>query len=257
MLLAIDIGNTNITLGVWDGRIWQREWRLHTAAERTADEFGILLSGLLRDARLDEAISSVVLASVVPSLTGTFQQLCRQVLSLEPLVVRPDSDTGIQIRTDNPAEVGADRIVNAIAAFHLFRGPCIVIDMGTATTFDVVSAAGELLGVVIAPGLRLAADALIDRAAQLSQVPLEAPPQATGRNTTHAMQSGLIFGYVSLIEGMVQRLQQEHPDKGQKVHIIGTGGLIKLITPHTAIIDHVDPWLTLTGLRVISERANQ
>ena len=257
MLLAIDIGNTNITLGVWDGRMWQREWRLHTARERTADEFGILLAGLLQESQLDNAISNVVLASVVPTLTATFRQLCRQVLRIEPLVVGPQTDAGIQIRTDNPAEVGADRIVNAVAAFYLFQGPCIVIDMGTATTFDVVSAAGELLGVVIAPGLRLAADALIDRAAQLSQVPLEAPPQATGRNTIHAMQSGLIFGYVSLIEGMVQRLLQEHPDKEQKLHIIGTGGLIELIKHHTTIIDHVDPWLTLTGLRVISERANQ
>ncbi|UCC55035.1 MAG: type III pantothenate kinase [Anaerolineaceae bacterium] len=256
MLLAIDIGNTNITLGVWDGRFWQREWRLHTARERTADEFGILLSGLLQEAQLDQAITGVVLASVVPALTGTFQQLCEQVLRKEALVVNAQTDTGIQIRTDNPAEVGADRIVNAVAAFHLFQGPCIVIDMGTATTFDVISATGELLGVVIAPGLRLAADALIDRAAQLSQVPLQAPPQATGRNTIHAMQSGLIFGYVSLIEGMIQRLLQEHPDKAQKINIIGTGGLIKLITPHTTIIDHVDPWLTLTGLRVISERVN-
>lgn len=257
MLLAIDIGNTNITLGVWDGRVWKREWRLQTARERTADEFGILLSSLLRDAQLDAAINNVVLASVVPSLTETFRQLCRQVLEIEPLVVGSQTDTGIEIRTDNPAEVGADRIVNAVAAFHLFQGPCIVIDMGTATTFDVVSAAGELLGVAIAPGLRLAADALIDRAAQLSQVPLQAPPQATGRNTIHAMQSGLIFGYVALIEGMIQRLLREHPDREEKVHIIGTGGLIKLITPHTTIIDLVDPWLTLTGLRVISERANQ
>jgi len=257
MLLAIDIGNTNITLGVWNGQIWQREWRLQTARKRTVDEFGILLAGLLHEAQLDEAINGVILASVVPGLTGTFHQLSQQYLHLEPFVVGSNMDTGIQICTDNPAEVGADRIVNAVAAFHLFQGPCIVIDMGTATTFDVVSAAGELMGVVIAPGLQLAADALIGQAAQLSQVSLQAPPQATGRNTVHAMQSGLIFGYVSLIEGMVQRLLQEHPNKDQKVHIIGSGGLIKLITPHTSIIDHVDPWLTLTGLRVIFERVTQ
>lgn len=256
MLLAIDIGNTNITLGVWDGSSWQREWRLQTASERTADEFGILLTGLLREAQLEKAIDGVILASVVPSLSSTFLKLCAQYLHLEPLVVSSREAGGIQILTDNPAEVGADRIVNAVAAYHLFHGPCIVIDMGTATSFDVISGRGELLGVAIAPGIQLAADALISRAAQLSHVPLQAPPQVTGRNTVHAIQSGLIFGYVSLIEGMVKRLLEEHPDTGQKIQVIGTGGLINLIAPHTDIIDHVDPWLTLTGLRVIYERAN-
>jgi type III pantothenate kinase len=256
MLLTIDIGNTNITLGVWDGNSWQREWRLQTAGERTADEFGILLTALLREAQLENAIDDVILASVVPSLSATFLKLCRQYLHLEPLVVSSQEAGGLQIRTDNPTEVGADRIVNAVAAFQIFHGPCIVIDMGTATSFDVISGKGELLGVAIAPGIRLAADALVSRAAQLSHVSLQAPPQVTGRNTVHAIQSGLIFGYVSLIEGMVKRLLQEHPDAGQKIQVIGTGGLIDLISPHTDIIDHVDPWLTLTGLRVIYERAN-
>ncbi len=257
MLLAIDIGNTNITLGVWDGRSWQREWRLQTDSERTADEFGILLTGLLREAQLENAIDGAILASVVPRLSATFWQLCEQYLHIEPLVVSSQTNIGIQIRTENPTEVGADRIANAVAAFHLFQGPCIVIDMGTATTFDVIAAEGDLLGVVIAPGIRLAADALASRAAQLAHVPLQAPPQVTGRNTIHAIQSGLIFGYVSLIEGMVKRLLAEHPDADQNIKVIGTGGHISLMTPHTDIIDHVDPWLTLTGLRVIYERVNQ
>lgn len=257
MLLAIDIGNTNITLGLWDGRIWQREWRLQTDSDRTADEFGILLTGLLREARLETAIQDAIISSVVPRLSDTFLQLCRQYLKLDPYIVNAQLNSGVAIRTDNPAEVGADRIVNAAAAFDLFHAPCIVIDMGTATTFDVVSAQGELLGVVIAPGLRVAADALASRAAQLAHVPLQTPPQAIGRNTVHAIQSGLIFGYTSLIEGMVQRLMAEHPDNHQQIHVIGTGGLISLITPHTTVIDHVDPWLTLTGLRVIYERVKR
>jgi type III pantothenate kinase len=256
MLLAIDIGNTNITLGIWDGRDWQREWRLKTDSERTADEFGIMLTSLLSQAQLDAAIDSVILSSVVPRLTSTFHKLCRAYLALQPLVVSAQTNSGVQIRTDNPAEVGADRIVNAVAAYTLLQGPCIVVDMGTATTFDIISARGELLGVVIAPGLRLAADALVSRAAHLAHVPLQAPPQAIGRNTVQAMQSGLIFGYVSLVEGMIQRLTAEHPDADQRIQVIGTGGLISLLQPHTTIIDRFEPWLTLTGLRIIHERVN-
>lgn len=256
MLLAIDIGNTNITLGMWNGRAWQREWRLHTDSNRTADEFGILLTGLLREAQID-IIDDVILSSVVPRLSSTFLQLCQHYLHLDPFVVNARIDSGVAIRTDNPAEVGADRIVNAAAAFSLFHGPCIVVDMGTATTFDVISAEGALLGVVIAPGLRVAADALASRAAQLAHVPLQAPPQAIGRNTQHAMQSGLIFGYSALVEGMVKRLKDEYPDRDQAIQVIGTGGLINLISPHTTQIDHVDPWLTLTGLRVIYERVKR
>ncbi len=254
MLLAIDIGNTNITLGIWDGHDWQREWRLKTDSERTADEIGIMLTSLLSQAQLSAAIDSVILSSVVPRLTSTFHHLCSVYLGLEPLVVSAQIDSGVQIRTDNPAEVGADRIVNAAAAYYLAQGPCIVVDMGTATTFDVISTRGELLGVVIAPGLRLAADALVSRAAQLAHVPLQAPPKTIGRNTVHAMQSGLIFGYVSLVEGMIQRLKAEHPADDEHIQVFGTGGLISLLQPHTTIIDRFEPWLTLTGLRVIHER---
>ncbi len=257
MLLAIDIGNTNITLGVWDGRKWHKEWRLRTARERTADEYGITLTNLLRESRLARSINEVTISSVVPVLTLTFEQLSRQYLHLDALLIGPHLDIGILVDTDNPREVGADRIVNAAAAYYLFPGPSIVIDMGTATTFDVITANGALIGVAIAPGLRLAADALIANAAQLSQVPLEAPPSVIGRNTVHALQSGLIFGYTALIEGMIARIKNEHPDRDQRIHIIGTGGLIHILHPHLPIIDHVDPWLTLTGLRVINERVRQ
>ncbi len=257
MLLAIDIGNTNINLGVWDDETLRREWRLQTSRVRTADEYGILLIGMLREEGLDKEITNVILASVVPILTQTFTQLCRNTLRLDPLIVTANLELGIDIRTDNPSEVGADRLVNAVAAYHIYKRPCIIIDMGTATTFDVVSANGELLGVVIAPGLRLAADALISQAAQLSQVPLNAPPQAIGRNTVHAIQSGLIFGYVALIEGMIQRLVKEHPNQESEILVLGTGGLISLITPHTDIINHVDPSLTLSGLRIIYQRVSR
>ena len=253
MLLAIDIGNTNITLGVWNGRCWQNVWRLRTAHERTADEYGIMLTNLLREANLLHTITHIIMSSVVPALTLPFKELSQTYLNLEVLTVGPELKMNIRVTTDNPKEVGADRIVNAAAAYHLTMGPSITIDMGTATTFDVVSGDGALIGVAIAPGLRLASDALAARAAQLSQVPLEAPPHAIGRNTVQAVQSGLIFGYVALVEGMVTRIKKEHPDQGQPIHIIGTGGLINILQPHTDIFDTVDPWLTLTGLRVINE----
>ncbi len=252
MLLAIDIGNTNVTLGLWDGQKWRLQWRLRTVREKTADEYGIQLKTLLRESGLSGAVDRVILASVVPTLTGTFLTLCQLYLGQTALQVRHDIPLGIQVKTDNPVEVGADRLVNAAAAFHLYPGPSIVIDLGTATTFDVVSGRGELVGVAIAPGPAVAAEALVSRAARLSGVALEAPPQAIGKNTVHALQSGIVFGYVGLVEGLVKRLMAELNEPNTKV--IGTGGLINIITPHTTVIDHVDPWLTLTGLRLISEK---
>lgn len=254
MLLAIDIGNTQVALGIWNGEEWLYEWRLRTIQERTSDEYGILVMNLLERAGLADSIDAVIMTSVVPPLTMTFKQLSQDYLGIDPIIVNSDLDTGITVQTDNPKEVGADRIVNAVAAYYGYDGPAIVIDVGTATTFDVVSSKGELLGVAIAPGLGVAADALSQRAAQLQQVPLEAPPHAIGRNTVHAMQSGLIYGYVSLIEGMVDRLLAEHPDRDQEIMIIGTGGLISLLAPHTTVIDQVDQSLTLTGLRIIYDR---
>ena len=251
MLLAIDIGNTNVTLGLWDGAAWLSQWRLRTVHGKTVDEYWSSVRGLLNDSGNRHNVDRVILSSVVPPLTSTFAELSRRYLNQDALRVSSETDTGVVIKTDHPREVGADRIVDAVAAIVQFGGPAIVIDMGTATTFDVVSAESELLGVVIAPGLRLAGDALAARAAQLSRVALEAPPQVLGKNTIHAVQSGLIFGYVSLVEGVVKRLCDELE---MTPVVIGTGGLINLITPHTDLIDHVDPWLTLTGLRLISDR---
>ncbi|WP_420630646.1 type III pantothenate kinase [Candidatus Leptofilum sp.] len=254
MLLALDIGNTNITLGVWNGRSWQHTWRLLTNPSQTADEYGVILKMLLKEAGVLTAVTQAIMASVVPALSQTFAQICQEQLNVPLLNVNSSTPMGLTILADVPTAVGADRLVNAVAAFDLFQAPCIIIDMGTATKFDLVSARQEFLGGVIAPGLGLAAEALARRAAKLSQVALEAPPQTIGKNTVHAMQSGLVFGYLSLIEGLVARLKAEHPDNAQKIHILGTGGLIDLMAPHTAVLDHIDPWLTLTGLRVIHDK---
>lgn len=252
MLLAIDIGNTNITLGLWDGQTWRLQWRLRTIHDQTIDEYGIYLKMLLRESGLLGAIDHIILSSVVPPLTGTFQAVCQRYLSRTPAVVTAELDLGLVVDTENPAEVGADRIVNAVAAYQQYGGPCIIVDMGTATTLDFVSADGKLMGVIIAPGMRLTADALSGRAAQLGRVALEAPPRVLGRNTIHAMQSGLVFGYTSLVEGLANRLKAEMSTP--EAQVIGTGGLITLIHAHTDIIDAIDPWLTLTGLRFIAER---
>jgi type III pantothenate kinase len=260
MLLAVDIGNTNITLGLWNGRAWANQWRLRTVHDKTIDEYGVYLKSLLREGEAAEKVTAAIISSVVPPLTGTFIAVCKTYLDLEPMLVTAQTDTGIIIATDNPSEVGADRIVDAAAAHYLYPGYSIVVDIGTATTFDVVSDKGELLGVAIAPGLGVAAAALSSRAAQLGRVALEAPPHAIGTNTVHAMQSGLIFGYVGLMEGLIQRITAElnqqfaAPDTPIKPKVIGTGGLITIIAPETDHIDHIAPWLTLTGLRIIYER---
>ncbi len=254
MLLAIDIGNTNILLGLWNGRSWQHQWRLRTASEQTADEFGVMLMSLLREFGVENLVRDVALCSVVPWLTKTFKQVSRQYLGVEAVQLTYQSDLGIKLGQDNPAEVGADRIANAVAAYHLFPGPNIIIDMGTATKFEVVNGSGEFLGGVITPGLRLSADALAGRAAQLRSVPLEAPPQMIGRNTIHAVQSGLILAYASMIDGVVIRLREELPEEIDQIHIVGTGGNIQLVADHTRTIKHVDPCLTLTGLRIVYER---
>lgn len=254
MLLAIDIGNTNIKLGVWNGRSWEKRWRLRTELSKTSDEYEITLSVLLQRHRLTKAIDRVIMASVVPPLTRIFSIVCADFLGQTAVLVNADLDTGIQVLTDDPYAVGADRIVNAAAVHHLYPGPVIVVDMGTATKFEIVTTDGQFHGGVIAPGLRIIADALASRAAQLGHVELTAPPQAIGGNTVHAVQSGLIHGYVGLIEGILHKLFTEHPEHGQPIQVIGTGGLISLMMPYTDMIHRMDDSLTLTGLRIISER---
>jgi len=252
MLLAVDIGNTEVTLGVWQRGAWVARWRLRSVRNATPDEYALWTRGLFRDAGLSiEHVRRVVLDSVVPPLTDVFVEVVAKKMQRPLLVVRPGVRTGLRIRADNPAEVGADLVVNAVAAYQQFKTACIIISFGTATVFTGISAEGEFMGAAIAPGLRLAASALADRTAQLPGVQLAAPPAALGKNTIHAMQSGLVLGYVSMVEGMVQRFRRELDGQAP---VIATGGLVGVIAPNTDVIDVVDPWLTLDGLRIVAER---
>lgn len=249
MLLAIDIGNTEITLGIFTDEKLRATWHIATVINRRADEYASLLLNLLPDKSLDKSeIKDAVLCSVVPPLMATFTDLLRRYFEVEPLVVGAGVKTGVRIRMDNPREVGADRIVNAAAAHHLYGGPVIIIDLGTATTFDIVSREGDYIGGVIAPGITMGAEALSTRTAVLPQVELIAPKRAIGSNTIAAIQSGLIFGYVGLIEGVVARIQKELEEK---TSVVATGGYAELIARETKIIERVNPDLTLIGLRLI------
>jgi len=249
MLLAIDIGNTDTTLGVFEGEELRATWHIATGIHRMADEYAALLLNLLHHQGLGTSdIKEAVLCSVVPPLVATFEELFQRYFHISPLVVEAGVKTGVRIRMDNPREVGADRIVNAAAAHHLYGGPIIITDMGTATTFDTVSREGDYLGGAIAPGIAAAAEALFNQAAMLPRVELIHPKRAIGTNTIAAMQSGIIFGYVGLIEGMVARIQQE---LGEKTKVVATGGFAELIAKETAVIDVVNPNLTLIGLRLV------
>jgi len=249
MLLAIDIGNTSTILGAFEGDELRATWHMATNIHHMADEYAALLLNLLHHQRLDTSdIKEVALCSVVPPLTATFEELFQRYFHLSPLVVGAGVKTGVRIRMDNPREVGADRIVNAASAHHLYGGPIIITDLGTATTFDVVSKEGDYMGGAIAPGIVTATEALFMRAAMLPRVELTHPKRAIGTSTIAAMQSGIIFGYVSLIEGMVARIQQE---LGEKAKVVATGGYAELIAKETAVIDVVNPNLTLIGLRLI------
>jgi len=249
VLLTIDIGNTNLTLGLYDGETLGPRWRLATDHEKMPDEYGLQLLGLLVHASLSEKdLSGICLASVVPPLTGKVLQACRQYLGQDPLVVDAGVKTGVRVRYEDPRAVGADRIADAAAVQRLYGGPACVVDFGTATTFDGISKEGDYLGGAIAPGINIASEALFLRAAKLPRVDLQRPPTAIGRNTVHAMQSGLLFGYVALVEGMVARFRTE---LGPEMKVIATGGLAEMIAEETKVLQIVAPWLTLEGLRII------
>lgn len=249
MLLAVDIGNTNITFGIYRGGNRESTWRLSTQHERMPDEYGLQLLGLLGQTGIEpKEVEAVSMASVVPPLTRTFVDLFRRYFDLEPLVVDAGIRTGVRILYEDPKSVGADRVVDAAAVQHLYGGPACIVDFGTGTTFDAISEEGDYLGGAIAPGIGIAADALFQRTAKLPRVDLQRPPSAIGRNTVHAIQSGLLFGYVGLVEGMVARFRDE---LGEQMKVIGTGGLVELIADETEIIEIVAPWLTLDGLQIL------
>lgn len=249
MLLVFDIGNTHTKLGLYDGHVLKAHWRLATDQHRLADEYAVLVHSLFDSRALDwSAVDGVALASSVPQLVAVFTEVSRSYLQRDPIVVGPGVKTGIRLAIDTPREVGPDRVTNAIAAYHLHGGPAIVVDFGTGLNFDVVSAEGEFLGGAIAPGFGIAAEALFQQAARLVHVEYIRPPRAIGKNTVHALQSGLIFGYVGLVEGIVRRIQSELE---QPAMVIATGGLAEVIAAETDAIHLVEPNLTLEGLRIV------
>lgn len=251
MLLTVDVGNTNINIGVFDGSKLKATWRVATGVHRMPDEYASLLLNLFDRQGIDASqITDAILCSVVPTLVGVFEEVCRRYLKVLPLVVESGVKTGVRICLDNPREVGADRVVNAVAAHQLYGGSVIVIDLGTATTFDAVSEDGDYLGGAIAPGIAIATEALFTRTAALPRVELTHPKRAVGRNTVAAMQSGIVFGYAGLIEGIVARIQQE---MGGKAKVVATGGYAELLARETPVIEVVNPDLTLVGLRLIHE----
>jgi len=252
VLLALDVGNTNTVVGVFEGKELRVHWRLATRRDGTGDEYGIVIKNLLDLAGLEPArISGVAIASVVPPLQSSLEEMAHRYFRIAPMVVGPGIRTGIPILYDSPREVGADRIVNAVAAFEAYGGPAIVVDFGTATTFDAVSARGEYMGGVIAPGIGIAAEALFERTAKLPRVDVVKPKCVVGKNTVASIQSGLFYGYLGLVEGIVSRMRAEM--EGDPV-VVATGGLSHLILAESRSVHHVDPLLTLTGLRIIYER---
>jgi type III pantothenate kinase len=252
MLLVIDVGNTNISFGVFDGQILLHHVRCESARSRTADEYAVLVRQMLGLRGVDPAgITHAIIASVLPPLTDTIVELVRRAFRREPLVVGPGIKTGMAILYENPREVGADRIVNAVAAYEWAKGGVIVVDFGTATTFDCVTPKGEYLGGVITPGVQISAEALFSRAARLHRVEIALPPKVVGRNPVHSMQSGIVYGYAGLVDGLCGRLKRE---LAYPCRVVATGGLARLIAPETEAIEEIDDDLTLTGLRLIFER---
>ncbi len=252
MLLTIDVGNTNIVYGLFDGPTLLHQFRVESSRGRTADEYAVIVRQLLAMHGIAPGdVHAAILASVVPSLTEPMVDLVKRAFDLDALVVGPGIRTGMSILYENPREVGADRIVNAVAAFEKMRGGVIVVDFGTATTFDCITPKGEYLGGVIAPGIQISADALFSRAAKLPRVEIAKPPKVVGRNTLHSMQSGIVYGYVGLVDGLGDRLKEE---LAYPCAVLATGGLASLIAPMSRTVQEVDDVLTLVGLRILYDR---
>jgi len=252
MLLTIDIGNTNIVFGVFEDKKLVNHWRIVTHKDKTEDEYGILIENLYRAAKIDMAkTKGVIVSSVVPPMVSTIEGLCQKYFHIAPLFVGPGVKTGMPIRYDNPHEVGADRIVNAIAAYDKYKHSLVVVDFGTATTFDYVSPRGEYMGGAIAPGIVISSEALFVRASKLPRIEMIRPESVIGKNTIASLQAGIVFGYIAMVDGIVEKIKQEVKTNPR---VIATGGLAPLIAEGSKTIEEVDPLLTLTGLRLIYEK---
>jgi type III pantothenate kinase len=252
VLLAADIGNTEIVLGVFTGSTLEHTWRVSTRSDRSSDELALVLSGLLaqRGISLSSDVEGLVIASVVPDVTAAIREMAARIFAFEPVVVGPGVKTGVPVLTDNPREVGADRVVNALAAFTLVGRASVVVDFGTSTNFDVVSERGEFVGGVIAPGIQVSAASLFAHTARLTRVELMAPPSVVGRNTVECIQSALVYGTASMVDGLVMRIRAEMPG----ATVIATGGLAPVVIRHCTTVERHEPWLTLEGLRLVFEK---
>ena len=253
MILTLDIGNTNMKTALFDGMEMKQYWRLSTTRNRTSDEYGMAMMNLLNHYGIDRSeVEGIMMSSVVPQINFTIEHMCRSYFGMEPMKIEPGVKTGINIKYENPRELGSDRIANAVGAYELYGGPCITIDFGTATSFGAISAKGEFLGGAICPGLRLAADALTERTAKLPRFELVKPENVIGRNTVTNMQAGIVYGYIGQIKYLVNRMKKEMGVEGIKV--IATGGLAVLVAGESSVIDVMDGLLTLKGLRIIYEK---
>lgn len=252
MLLAIDVGNTNTVIGLFHGERNVGIWRIRTVEDATADEFRLILHNFIAANQISSpGINGVIISCVVPPLMGALEELCRKYLNVQPLFVGPGIKTGMPIRYDNPREVGADRIVNAVAAYERYRRRLIAVDFGTATTFDYINEAGEYEGGVIAPGVKIAAEALFKQASKLFRVELSAPPRVIAKDTSSAIRSGIVYGYASLVDGILARMFDE---LGTRPKVVATGGLVRIIAAHTRHVDEIEEDLTMEGLRILYQR---
>lgn len=252
MILVVDVGNTNTALGIYEGDKLKINWRV-TTRQQTSDELGLILKNLFDCEGLDRtAVSSIIVCSVVPPLMPILERACEKYFGLLPLIVGPGTKTGVNIRYDNPKEVGADRIVNAVAAYTLYGGPVIIVDFGTATTFCAVNKHGEYMGGAISPGIKISTEALFTKAAKLPRIELDKPEKSIGRNTVSSMQSGIVYGYIGLVEYMVEKFKEELGDP--ETFAVATGGLGRMIASECKNINAINPYLTLEGLRIIYER---